>query len=32
MKRSKLDLSPPQQGFGPAPERPVAIPGVTKLI
>ena len=32
MKRSKLDLSPSQLGFGPAPERPVAIPGVTKLI
>ena len=32
MKRSKLDLSPPQLAFGPAPERPVAIPGITKLI
>ena len=32
MKRSQLDLSPPQLAFGPAPERPVAIPGVTKLI
>jgi predicted dehydrogenase len=31
-KQSQLDLSPPQLGFGPAPERPVARPGVTKLV
>jgi predicted dehydrogenase len=32
MKSSKLDLSPPQLAFGPVPERPVAMPGTTKLI
>ena len=31
-KQSKLDLSPPQLGFGPVPERPVARPGITKLV
>ncbi len=32
LKQSQLDLSPPQLGFGPVPERPVARPGVTKLV
>lgn len=32
VKQSQLDLSPPQLGFGPAPERPVARPGITKLV
>ena len=32
MKKSKLDLSPPKYEFGDLPERPVAIPGKTKLI
>ena len=31
-KGSKLDLSPAKYEFGPAPENPVAVPGVTKLI
>ena len=32
MNSSKLDLSPPALAFGDLPERPVATPGVTKLI
>ena len=32
MNSSKLDLSPPTLSFGDLPERPVAIPGVRKLI
>lgn len=32
MKQSKLDLSPPKLAFTDAPERPVAIPGKTKLV
>ena len=32
IKKSKLDLSPPKYEFGDLPERPVAIPGKTKLM
>lgn len=32
MKASKLDLTPESYTFGPLPEQPVAIPGVTPLI
>ncbi len=32
MKASKLDLSPAKYQFGPLPVRPVAMPGITKLI
>lgn len=32
MNQSKLDLSPPALAFGDVPDRPVAIPGITKLI
>lgn len=32
MNSAKLDLSPPTLAFGDLPERPVAIPGVRKLI
>jgi predicted dehydrogenase len=32
LKSSKLDLTPPQYGFGPLPVAPVAVPGETPLI
>jgi myo-inositol 2-dehydrogenase / D-chiro-inositol 1-dehydrogenase len=32
MKASKLDLSPPREGFGDLPMRPVAVPGQTPLV
>jgi myo-inositol 2-dehydrogenase/D-chiro-inositol 1-dehydrogenase len=32
MKTSKLDLSPPAYDFGDLPVRPIAVPGVTKLV
>jgi myo-inositol 2-dehydrogenase/D-chiro-inositol 1-dehydrogenase len=32
MKTSKLDLSPPAYDFGDLPVRPIAVPGMTKLV
>ena len=32
LKASKLDLSPAHYRFGDLPVRPIAVPGVTKLI